>query len=107
MERVGFRLNLRPDKLDEYVLHHQNVWPEMLEALSQTGWHNYSLFLDRSDATLIGYFETPDLQMALSGMAALEVNARWQAFMADYFVSLDGQRPDQGFLRLENVFYLQ
>lgn len=107
MERVGFRLKLVPDKLDEYVLHHQNVWPEMLEALSQTGWHNYSLFLDRSDATLIGYFETPDLQMALSGMAALEVNARWQAFMSDYFVALDGQRPDEGFLRLENVFYLQ
>lgn len=107
VERVGFRLKLRADKLDEYVLHHQNVWPEMLEALSQTGWHNYSLFLDRSDATLIGYFETPDLQIALTGMAALEVNERWQTFMADYFVALDGNRPDEGFLRLENIFYLQ
>jgi L-rhamnose mutarotase len=69
VDRVGFRLKLRKEKLDEYVLHHQNVWPEMLEALSETGWHNYSLFLDRSDATLIGYFETPDLQRALDVMA--------------------------------------
>jgi L-rhamnose mutarotase len=107
MERVGFRLKLRKEKLDEYVLHHQNVWPEMLTALSETGWHNYSLFLDRSDATLIGYFETPDLQKALDGMAAKEVNERWQAFMADYFESLDGRRPDEGFLKLENIFYLK
>lgn len=107
VERVAFRLKLRADKLDEYVNHHKNVWPEMLEALSQTGWHNYSLFLDRNDATLIGYFETADLQMALTGMANLEVNARWQEFMSDYFVALEGQRPDEGFLRLENIFYLQ
>jgi len=107
MERVGFRLKLRKEKLDEYILHHQNVWPEMLDALSETGWHNYSLFLDRSDATLIGYFETPDLQRALDGMAAKDVNERWQAFMADYFEALDGRRPDEGFLKLENIFYLK
>jgi L-rhamnose mutarotase len=107
MERVGFRLKLRKEKLDEYILHHQNVWPEMLDALSETGWHNYSLFLDRSDATLIGYFETPDLQKALDGMAAKDVNERWQAFMADYFEELDGRRPDEGFLKLENIFYLK
>jgi L-rhamnose mutarotase len=106
MERVGFRLQLNPDKLDEYVEHHQNVWPEMRAALTETGWHNYSLFLDRSDATLIGYFETPDLQAALDGMAATDVNEKWQTFMAPFFKELDGKRPDEGFLKLENIFYL-
>ena len=107
VERVAFRLKLKADTLDEYVLHHQNVWPEMLQALTQTGWHNYSLFLDRSDAMLIGYFETLDLDQALEGMATLQINERWQALMAKYFVALDGQRPDEGFLKLENIFYLK
>ena len=107
MQRVGFRLKLRPERLDEYVEHHANVWPEMLDALSETGWHNYSLFLDRSDATLFGYFETPDLAAALAGMDSKEVNAQWQSMMADFFVELDGRRPDEGFLQLENIFYLQ
>lgn len=107
MQRIGFRLQLRKERLDEYVTHHQNVWPEMLAALSATGWHNYSLFLDRSDATLFGYFETPDLEAALDGMAETEVNARWQAMMAEFFVALDGKRPDEGFLKLENIFFLQ
>jgi hypothetical protein len=48
------------------------------EALADTGWHNYSLFL-RDDGLLVGYFETPSLDDALAGMAATDVNARWQA----------------------------
>jgi len=106
MQRVGFRLKLRIDRLDEYVEHHKNVWPEMLSALSNHGWHNYSLFLDRSDATLFGYFETPNLQLALAGMADTEVNKKWQALMADFFEALDGRRPDEGFITLEQIFYL-
>lgn len=105
MERVCFLLKVKPDRLDEYKRRHAAVWPDMLQALRETGWHNYSLFL-RDDGLLVGYFETPDLRAALDGMAAREVNARWQADMAPFFEGLDGRRPDEGFLRLEQVFYL-
>ena len=39
-------------------------------------------------------------------MADRDVNARWQAEMAPFFEQLDGQRPDEGLLRLEEVFHL-
>jgi L-rhamnose mutarotase len=107
MQRVGFRLQVRPEMMDEYVRRHAEVWPDMLQALRETGWTNYTLFLDRSDGTLFGYFETPDLAAAKAGMAEREVNARWQADMAPFFIALDGKRPDEGFLQLEDVFYLQ
>ena len=107
MQRVGFRLQVRPEMMDEYVRRHAEVWPDMLQALRETGWTNYTLFLDRNDGTLFGYFETPDLAAAKAGMAAREVNARWQADMAPFFIALDGKRPDEGFLELEDVFYLQ
>lgn len=106
MERVCFRLKVRQDRMDEYVQRHAQVWPEMREALASTGWHNYSLYLDRADGTLIGYLETPDLAAAQAGMAATEVNARWQAEMAEFFEALDGLRPDEGFLRLSEIFHL-
>ena len=105
MERVCFLLRVDPERLDEYKERHRSVWPEMLDALHATGWHNYSLFL-RDDGLLVGYVETPDYQAALAGMAAREVNERWQREMAPFFVDLDGRRPDEGFLRLEQVFYL-
>lgn len=107
MQRVGFRLQVRPEMMDEYVRRHAEVWPDMLQALHETGWTNYTLFLDRNDGTLFGYFETPDLEAAKAGMAEREVNARWQADMAPFFIALDGKRPDEGFLQLEDVFYLQ
>lgn len=106
MQRIGFRLKLKKELLDEYVERHKAVWPEMLEALSSTGWTNYSLFLDRDDASLFGYFETPDLDAARAGMAATEVNERWQAEMGQYFEELEGARPDEGFKQLESVFFL-
>ncbi len=106
MQRVCFQLQVRPDRLQEYAARHSAVWPDMLRALSSTGWHNYSLFL-REDGLLIGYFETPDLQAAIAGMEATDVNERWQAEMAGFFVELGDARPDTGFRRLEEVFHLE
>jgi L-rhamnose mutarotase len=106
MQRVCFRLQVRPELREEYVARHAAVWPEMLEALNATGWHNYSLFLD-DDGTLIGYFETPDLTAAVRGMGSRDVNARWQAEMAKYFEGLDDTPPDQGFRVLERIFGLE
>ena len=45
MERVGFLLKVREDRLDEYKKRHENVWPGVLEALSRQGWRNFSLFM--------------------------------------------------------------
>ncbi|WP_433255312.1 L-rhamnose mutarotase [Streptosporangium sp. CA-135522] len=104
MKRVCFLLKVRPDRLDEYRRRHAEVWPEMLEALRVTGWHNYSLFA-REDGLLVGYLETDDFQAALAGMAATGVNARWQAEMAPFFEDLGG-RPDEGMTPLAEVFHL-
>ena len=101
-----FTLQVTPGLEEEYAERHGAVWPDMLEALEASGWHNYSLFL-REDGLLVGYFETPDLQAALAGMDATEVNSRWQADMARYFTGLDGARPDTGFVPLAEVFHLE
>jgi L-rhamnose mutarotase len=106
VQRVCFQLQVRPGRIEEYKERHRSVWPDMLRALRDTGWHNYSLFL-RPDGLLIGYVETPSLQAAQAGMAATEVNARWQAEMAEFFVDLGDARPDTGFLELEEVFHLE
>jgi len=104
-ERVCFLLKVRPERLAEYKERHKTVWPEMLEALRETGWQNYSLFL-RDDGLLVGYLETSDFQAALSGMASREINERWQREMGPFFEALDGRRPDEGMFPLAEVFHL-
>ena len=106
MQRVCFQLQVKPERIDEYKSRHAEVWPDMLRTLADSGWHNYSLFL-RDDGLLIGYVETPSLDDAQAAMAATDVNARWQAEMAEFFVELGDARPDTGFVRLEEVFNLE
>ncbi len=105
MERVCFLGRVRPERLAEYTERHEQVWPDMLAALREAGWHNYSLFLT-GDGLLVGYLETPDYQAALDRMAGTEVNARWQRDMAPYFTDLDGRPPDQGFRRIDEIFHV-
>ena len=104
MQRVCFQLQVKPGHIEAYREAHAAVWADMLEALHATGWRNYSIFL-RDDGLVIGYFETDDLQANLDGMAQTEVNARWQAAMADHFVDLDVP-ADQAFFYLPEVFNL-
>jgi L-rhamnose mutarotase len=105
MRRVCFTLQVDPTRLAEYRARHAAVWPEMLSALRAAGWHDYSLFL-RDDGLLVGYLMTDDLAAAQAAMEATDVNRRWQAEMAQYFVDLPGGRPDRGVTVLDEVFNL-
>jgi L-rhamnose mutarotase len=106
MKRIGFLLKVKQEKLDEYKKHHEAVWPEMLDALRRTGWHNYSIFA-REDGLLFGYFEAVEsFEASLVGMAKEEINARWQDFMAPYFENLSGAHADESMVELDEVFHL-
>lgn len=105
MKRVGFILKVKEELIEEYKRRHHEVWPEMLDALRMTGWHNYSLFM-RDDGLLFGYFETPEsFEVALAGMAQEEVNERWQAEMAPFFEGIGGH-ADEMMEELVEVFHL-
>jgi len=101
--RSCFLMRVRPEAMDEYKRRHSEVWPEMLAALRQTGWRNYSLFA-AGDGLVVGYVETDDLDAALAGMQRMPVNDRWQAEMAPMFEA--GAAPDTTFERLEEIFHL-
>lgn len=103
--RVCFLLKVRHDKLEEYKRRHASVWPEMQDALRQTGWRNYSLFL-RPDGLVIGYLEADDFEACRTRMKDQPINARWQKEMAPFFESLNGGAADEAMFPLEEIFHL-
>lgn len=105
MQRICFVLQVKPDRIQEYRERHRSVWPQMKQALTETGWHNYSLFL-REDGLLVGYLETEDFECARSAMARREVNSRWQREMSGFFVQSENLLPDQAMAPLEEVFHV-
>lgn len=106
MNRYCFTLRVRHDRLDEYRVRHERVWPEMLTSLRDAGWTNYSLFL-ADDGLLIGYVESDDFNAARAAMARTEVNRRWQDAMAQYFAGIEGGHADDNFSLVPEIFHLE
>ncbi len=79
MASYSWVLEVRPGYEDEYKKRHDEIWPEMLDALKQSGISNYSIF--RHGLTLFGYFETDDLKATIAFLADNEVNQRWGEYM--------------------------
>jgi L-rhamnose mutarotase len=77
----------------------------MLRALRKTGWRNYSLFLTE-DGLVIGYLECKDFEESVRAMGRQEVNERWQAEMAPFFVGMEGSLPDQSMQPLPEIFHI-
>jgi L-rhamnose mutarotase len=106
VQRVCFQLQVKPERMAEYVERHRAVWPEILQAIADAGRRNYSLFL-RDDGLLIGYYETDDDADSARRLAADPRTAEWEAQAAGFFESLPGARPDQGAPQLTEVFHLE
>jgi L-rhamnose mutarotase len=104
--RCCFLLQVRPERLEDYKREHEAVWPEMLTALRDSGWRDYSIFA-RKDGLLVGYLEADDFDAAQRAMAKTDANGRWQAHMGSYFVDIPGQLPSQSLVLLEEVFNLE
>ena len=85
MQRVAFRLWVKPERLEEYTRLHQAVWPELLADMGAAGIRNYSIFADGPE--LFGYLECDDWQAASAALARSDANRRWQEFMQDYLAT--------------------
>lgn len=85
MARVGFRLWVQPDKLDEYIEHHAAVWPELLADMTAAGIRNYSIFSDGPE--LFGYYEVDDPERTQAMLSRSDANRRWQAFMVGFLAT--------------------
>lgn len=55
MERYGTVIRIRPERRDEYLALHKEVWPEVEATLKRAHIQNYTIFLH--DDLLFGYYE--------------------------------------------------
>ncbi len=105
MQQVAFRLRVKPDKLDEYVRLHGEVWPELLADLGAAGYRNYSIFADGPE--LFGYFECDDLGVSQAAMTRSDANHRWQAFMTEYLETPVDPEGNESMHLLRQVFLME
>ena len=90
-QRCCFLLQVRPERLTEYVEVHQRVWQEMRERCIAPGWRNLPPFsCGPGGRPGGGLLRIRRRRRAMAAMEDEEVNTRWQAEMAQYFVQPSG-----------------
>jgi L-rhamnose mutarotase len=103
VERLCFKFSIYPGQEAEYKRRHDEIWPELVEAIQESGLKNYSLF--RQDQEIVAYVEChPDVKTAFEKLSAYEANDRWSEWFKDVIVNLADE--DGNLFRLDEVWHL-
>lgn len=105
VQRVAFRLKLKPDQVEEYESAHAQVWPELLAKLKEVGISDYSIFRHGQDLFL--YMRVEDFDRAWEMLDKDPVNQRWQKEMSRKFEPVRDLRPGERFSMMKEVFYME
>lgn len=102
MTKIAFKMKLNPGAKAEYKKRHDEIWPELVALLKQSGLSDYSIFLDEETDTLFAV-QQQDGQSSqdLGGTAIVQ---KWWAYMADIMETNADQSPVCK--PLEQVFHL-
>lgn len=81
MEKVAFLMRLKPGNEAEYRKRHDEIWPELKNALKQAGIRDYSIYLDPETRNLFGVMKVTD-DNTTADLPQLPVMRRWWDSMA-------------------------
>ena len=105
MKRFAFIFRIKPGLKNEYKKAHDEIWPDMAQAIRDSGIKNYSIFF-RKDGTLFAYLEAEDPEKSFEYIGKQEVNERWQISMDKFFVKEDPQILGPEMEVIEEVFHI-
>ena len=105
MRRFGQLIHLRPEHQAEYIRHHAEVWPGVLQTIADCGIRNYSIFL--RNGILFAYFEYhgADFEADMRRMAADPETQRWWSIMDPMQKRLDDAAPHEKWADMPEVFH--
>ncbi|MEX0771474.1 MAG: L-rhamnose mutarotase [Balneolaceae bacterium] len=96
-------MKLKPGCEEEYKKRHDEIWPELLQALKDAGIHDYSIFLDEETGTLIAVQKLEEDHSA-GRLPELPVMQKWWDHMKDLMTVHPDHSPEVTYLR--KVFHM-
>jgi L-rhamnose mutarotase len=103
MIRNAFKMKLKPGMAAEYKRRHDEIWPELSDALRTAGVSDYSIFLDEETLTLFAVQKLAENNTAAQLPQAAIVRKWW-----DSMAPLMEVHPDNAPVSkpLKEVFFL-
>lgn len=110
MKKYCLTLDLKPDAdlIGQYMAHHQQVWPEVLESIRASGIQKMEIF--RVENRLMMLVEADDdFSFEKKGAmdAANEKVQEWETLMDTYQQRLPFARPDEKWVLMDSIFSFQ
>ena len=110
MQRLGFIGRLKPELVRKYVHLHANVWPVVLENISECNLRNYSIFLKKlptGEHYVFSYLEYigEDLTSDMERMAANREVQRWWDECKPCFELIDDLPPGEVWAPMQQLFF--
>lgn len=102
-ERIAFRMNLNPGQAAEYEKRHDEIFPELSQALKDAGVSDYSIWLDPVSNHLFGIL-TRTADHTMDRLPDSAIMKRWWKHMADVMETDADNVPTQ--VPLKRVFLL-
>lgn len=102
MQKVAFKMKLKPGFEQEYQKRHDEIWPQLSTLLKESGISDYTIFLDEETNTLFAVQKQsgPSSQ----DLGQTEIVKKWWAYMADLMETNPDNSPVS--VPLKEVFHL-
>jgi len=110
MRHYALTLDLKndPSLIAEYKRYHQRVWPEILQAIRNSGIEHMEIYLFGTRLFMImevsDEFSFEAKQRTDAGHAKTQ---EWEALMWNYQQALPGSKPGEKWLPMELIFALR
>ena len=82
MKKVAFKMKLKPGFEEEYRKRHAELWPELKQALEDSGILEYGIYLDRETGILFALQKLED-DHSTDELPVLAVMKKWWEYMKD------------------------
>lgn len=102
--RAMLSLVIDPERSDVYDALHSDPWPELIDALADSGFRNYSGFRRGPHVVYYGEYY-PDMRAVFERMATHEVDARWGAALEGVITTIRGS--DGWLITADELVHLQ
>lgn len=104
MKRFIMYSDLKPEKVEDYVTLHKNAWPELLEVISSSNIHNYSISVRGTSVYTFYEYTGEDYDSDMKKLDESEIMQKWWTFSKPCFLHHDEGKYYED---LEEVFYLK
>ncbi|HLT41585.1 MAG TPA: L-rhamnose mutarotase [Sphingobacteriaceae bacterium] len=103
MKKVAFKMKLMPGCKEEYQKRHNEIWPELVLLLKESGISDYSIFLDEETNTLFAVQRQEEGQSS-QDLGDNPIVKKWWAYMEDIMETNADNSPVSK--PLKEVFHL-